>query len=182
MINITDVIGNKVFIGLTCILLFTFTMNEAWAKKKECQPYYTKLMNIQSQQKIAHTRKKGESLTKKENKARKKWWDCEQGKLSENSFAKKIKKTPKVIPSKVIKKFKKSSAIPINVKPFQTSQPIVIKNSYKGEKQEEWTFFYKIPQKCIKPKNYRLFVWCVEDKKSKNKAFEKYYASKALSN
>ena len=117
------------FIGM--ILVFA---QVSYAGKKKCQPYFDKLRNVQSQQKQGHNLKRGESLNKQEAKARNKWWQCEQGHLK---IAKKSKKN-KPQNNKIVKQ-RSLTAKPlitiskVNVKPFQTSAPLVLKSRYQGK-------------------------------------------------
>lgn len=50
------------------------------AGKKECKKHLKKLQNVQSLQRQGGSLKKTQSLRKREDKARKKWWACEKGK------------------------------------------------------------------------------------------------------
>jgi hypothetical protein len=76
-----------IFMGFT--LVFS---HASYAGKKQCQPYLDKLRNVQSQQKQGHSLKRAERLNKLEAKARKIWWQCEQGHLKKVKMSKKIKK------------------------------------------------------------------------------------------
>lgn len=176
-------------ISVVLITLFfsvLFTKN-VWASKKQCQKYHDALLNIQSQQRAGYSLKEGERLAKKEKKARSTWWRCEQGKLPVKQASKKSTQASAKIAlrgSDLRKNHfqgKAKSKLPSqNVQPFKTIQPIILKNHFSGDKQEQWLAFYKKPAQCIQPKDYKLFVWCVEHKSTKNKAFEQYYAAKAL--
>lgn len=164
------------------ISVFTLmlTIKNVWAGKKHCKQYHVKLMNIQSQQKSFYTQKAGERLAKKEDKARKKWWDCEQGKLFAPRTSKKAHNARSVTQRESSKKTQSSLASTQNSQPFKTSQPITINSEFTGRKQREWIAYYQTPEQCMQPENYKVFVWCVEFKKTKSKAFNESYSSKAL--
>ena len=79
-----------IFIGITIIL-----SQVSYAGKRQCQTYLDKLRNVQSQQKQGNSLKRGESLNKQESKARKVWWECEQGHLKKAHSSNKQKKLHK---------------------------------------------------------------------------------------
>ncbi len=54
-------------------LLFTSNANG----KKRCKPFLDKLHNIQKMQRQGYSNKRGQNLRIKEDKARDKWWQCE---------------------------------------------------------------------------------------------------------
>lgn len=153
---------------ITLSLLFT---QASYAGKKQCQPYLEKLRNIQSQQRHGYGVKKGKSLKNREAKARKKWWQCEQGKLK---LAKKSKKKSK------------QKKLPMNlssihkltkVKSFGVSGPLVVKSRYQGKKLQLWLAYYQQPKNCSRPKTTKQFVFCVEDKQAQEIAFEQIHAT-----
>jgi hypothetical protein len=64
----------------------------SYAGKSQCKSYLEKLRNIQSQQRQGNNVKRGDSLNKRETKARKKWWQCERGLLKKSKNRKNKKK------------------------------------------------------------------------------------------
>ena len=63
---------NKVYRQVTFFSLILLYLPVSYAGKSQCQPYLDKLRNVQSQQRQGHSFKQGESLNKREAKARKK--------------------------------------------------------------------------------------------------------------
>jgi hypothetical protein len=163
------------FIGM--ILVFA---QVSYAGGKKCQPYFDKLRNVQSQQKQGHNLKRGESLNKQEAKARNKWWQCEQGHLKIAKKSKKSKKSKKNKPqnNKIVKQ-RSLTAKPlitiskVNVKPFQTSAPLVLKSRYQGKQLQAWLLYYQQPKKCLRPKTTKQFAFCVENRRNQQLLFEK---------
>ena len=147
----------------------------SYAGKKQCQSYLDKLRNIQSQQKQGHSLKRGESLNKLETKARKKWWQCEQGHLKKAKRNKKKKRPQKNKSAKQpsLKGGSLAYISKVNVKPFKTSAPLVLKSRFQGEKLQAWLLYYQQPQKCLRPKSTKQFAFCVENRRDQQLAFEK---------
>jgi hypothetical protein len=160
----------KVFL-MSITLVFS---HASYAGKKQCQSYLDKLRNIQSQQKQGHSLKRGGSLNKQEAKARNKWWQCEQGHLK---MAKKSKKK-KPQNNKIVKQ-RSLTAKPlitisrVNVKPFQTSAPLVLKSRYQGKQLQAWLLYYQQSKKCLRPKTTKQFAFCVENRRAQQLTFEK---------
>jgi len=145
----------------------------SYAGKSQCQPYLDKLRNVQSQQRQGHSFKQGESLNKREAKARKKWWQCERGLLKKSKSPNKKKQ--KLI--KVVKKYQlsndtKKTGGKLNQSPFQTSDALVIKSRYQGKQLEAWLKYYQQPKKCMRPKTTKQFAFCVENRRMQEISFE----------
>lgn len=143
--------------------------------KKRCKPLLLKLQNIQAMQRNGYSVKRGLSLRDREDKARDKWWQCEQGKTQ----TKKKSKQP-VSNSQTAQKSKKQGAKSKNQKiiapsPFKTTQAIAIKSKYQGQKKRAWLIFYQQPAQCQRPKNLSVFAFCSEDKQSQRLVFEQQY-------
>jgi hypothetical protein len=157
------------FIGI--MLTFSY---ESYAGKKECQSYTDKLRNVQSQQRQGHGLKRSESLNKQEKVARKKWWQCERGRLKRVKGKRKKKQKNIVanihqpLSATLSRDIKKGSS-----KPFQTSAPVVIKSRYQGKQLQAWLKYYQQPKKCLRPRTTRQFAYCVENRRTQQLAFEK---------
>lgn len=144
--------------------------------KKRCKPLLEKLQNIQAIQRSGYSAKQGDSLRKREDKARKKWWQCEKG--VRKGSKKNSKKTNK---ANVIKstKFKRFSKKKIKAgTPFKSNGAIIVKSKYQGEKKQEWLKYYQQPPKCHLPKNLSVFAFCSENKQKQRLSFEKQYSQK----
>ena len=63
------------------VLLFSllYLLAPVTQAKKRCKPLLAKLHNIQAMQRSGHSATRGRSLRAREDKARDKWWQCEQG-------------------------------------------------------------------------------------------------------
>lgn len=129
-------------------------------------------MNIQSQQRAGYSNKKGRSLAEREQKARDKWWQCQQGKLPK----KKRKKAKKKARSK-------ANARAVNLPPIKPptagtlrfSNKLTIKAKYQGEKQQAWLDYYQQPKKCKIPKSTKTFAYCLEDEQRQQQVFDRQY-------
>jgi hypothetical protein len=143
--------------------------------KARCKPLLLKLHNIQALQRKGYSLKQGQSLTRKENKARAKWWQCEQGTLS----TRKLKKRPKKNRSSNIKyrNYNKNPRL-VNVKltPINQHSAIVIKAKYQGDKRAAWRKFYQQPAQCQQPKTLQFFAYCTEKKLQQQALFERDYS------
>lgn len=159
-----------IFIGIT--IAFT---QVSYAGKRQCQPYLDKLRNVQSQQKQGHSLKRGESLNKQEDKARKIWWQCEQGHLKKTHSSNKQKKQQKYKMPKQqsLTAVSLTQMSKVSVKPFQTTAPLVIKSRYQGKQLQAWLQYYRQPKKCSRPKTTKQFAFCVEDRRNQQLVFEK---------
>ena len=157
-------------IMMSVLLLLPF-VSEA---KKRCKPLLEKLHNIQAMQRTSYSSKRGSSLRAREDKARDKWWQCEQGKGAKRK-GKKKKKTK----NKGYKK--RNSYKPLELKttlrttPFKTQNAVVIKSKYQGDKKRAWLKFYQQPAHCNRPKNLSVFASCSEDKQLQRINFEQGY-------
>jgi hypothetical protein len=161
-----------IFIGFT--LVFS---HASYAGKKQCQPYLDKLRNVQSQQKQGHSLKRGERLKKLETKARKIWWQCEQGHLKKVKVSDKTKKKNKRTKRKAISVASLSDISKVKVKPFKVSSPLVIKSRYQGKQLQAWLLYYQQPKKCLRPKTTKQFAFCVENRIKQQLAFEEVDAT-----
>ena len=81
----------KLTIFMCMLLLFT-PVSEA---KKRCKPLLEKLHNIQAMQRSGYSSQRGLSLRAREDKARDKWWQCEQGRGTKKKKKSKGKKSSK---------------------------------------------------------------------------------------
>lgn len=166
--------------GFIIVLIMLTFCNEVVAKKR-CKPQLEKLQQIQAMQRHGYSLKGGQSLRKREDKAREKWWQCEHSSARKNKLKKKSKNRSK----KAVKKNKKNGAVnlvkarkyTINSKasPFKTNQAIVVKSKYQGNKKFAWLSFYQQPSRCRQPKNLSIFASCSEDKQAQRLVFEKSY-------
>lgn len=142
----------------------------SFAAKKECTELLTKFHNIQAKQRQAQSLKNSNRLNEKEDIARERWWDCENNKqLSKNkkSFIKKTNK-PKKKTSQLYRKDKQSAQ-------HFSSNKLVLKGRYSGDKQFKWLAFYKRPKKCVRPKTTQAFAYCMDHKEKQQLEFEKQY-------
>ncbi len=80
---------------ILAIFLLIFSTNSA--AKKRCKPLLEKLHNTQMMQRKSYSLKRGQSLREKEDKARDKWWQCENSSLSafKSKYGTKKKKAKK---------------------------------------------------------------------------------------
>ncbi len=158
------------------VIIILLYSHVSYAGKKQCQPYLDKLRNIQSQQRQGHSLKRGESLNKREAKARKKWWQCERGVLKSTENRKKKKQSKKQV--KLVKRqnlalYPAKERVSKKLIPFQTSNAVVIKSRYQGEQLQAWLKYYQQPKKCARPKTTKQFAICVEDRRKQQNNFEK---------
>ncbi|PCH97195.1 MAG: hypothetical protein COB83_02765 [Gammaproteobacteria bacterium] len=156
----------KLVIFISALLVFT-PVSEA---KKRCKPLLEKLHNIQAMQRNGYSSQRGVSLRAREDKARDKWWQCEQGRGGKNK--KKVKKKSKK-QSAVYKKNKQMN-IPAGT-PFKTNNAVVIKSKYQGSKKQAWLKYYQQPAQCNRPKSLAVFASCSEDKQTQRIDFELEY-------
>lgn len=159
---------------LLLIISILLTFSAIAEAKKRCKPLLEKLQNIQAMQRHGYSAKRGVSLRNREDKARDKWWQCEKGRSKNNSKANKTvaskKNKPKVSSKGVNGKEIKAGT------PFKTSNAIVIKSKYQGDKKYAWLTFYQQPTRCQRPKSLQTFAFCSEDKRTQRLDFEKSYA------
>lgn len=165
---------NDFYLKIAFFSIVLLYIPASYAGKSQCQPYLDKLRNIQSQQRQGHSFKKGESLNKREAKARKKWWQCERGLLKTRKSRKKNKHKP----TKVAKKYQlpthtQKARVKLNQSPFQTSNALVIKSRYQGKQLQAWLKYYQQPKQCLRPKTTRAFAFCVENRRLQQVSFEK---------
>ena len=156
-------------------LLYLFTpIIEA---KKRCTPLLEKLHNIQAMQRNGYSAKRGASLRAREDKARDKWWQCEQGRDKKTNKKGQKKRDSKTVNNRSQSQ-KTKSAKHKKIKagtPFKTNNAIVIKSSYQGEKKRAWLAFYQQPTRCHRPNNLQVFAFCSEDKQRQRIDFEQTY-------
>jgi len=157
---------------LLLIAVFSITSPTLEAKKR-CKPLLAKLQNIQAMQRHGYSAKQGLSLRSREDKARKNWWQCENG------SGKKKKKTTKKSQRKTASYSTEKSSVNRKIikagTPFKTSNTIVIKSKYQGEKKRAWLAFYQQPTRCQRPKNLSVFAFCSENKQTQRAGFEQKY-------
>jgi len=166
------------FFLLFVIFTLLFSM-PSYAGKKQCKAYLEKLHNIQTQQKQGNSLKRSESLKKRETKARHKWWQCERGQLKTLKPKSNKQKKPKgKLASRQPKRINLlKEVMKPKIKPFQTSNAVVIKSRYQGKKLEAWLQYYQQPKKCQRPKSTKQFAFCVENRRMQQLAFEKIDAT-----
>ena len=164
------------------VLIFLLFVSPNLPAKKRCKPLLEKLHNAQMMQRKSYSLKRGQALRVKEDKARDKWWQCENSSLSafKSKYGTKKKKAKK-------NKKKQKSTIhyaklnkvilkpPKNMTTFNQDSAIVIKSKYQGNKKLAWLQFYQQPIKCQRPKNINMFAFCSEDKIQQRDAFEQQY-------
>jgi hypothetical protein len=173
--SIKGIIMCGIYFKVIFISIIMVLSQVSYAGKKHCQPYLDKLRNVQSQQKLGHSLKRGESLNKQEGKARKIWWQCEQGHLKKTHLSNKQKKQQKnKRPKKQGGTTVSLTQMPkVSVKPFQMTAPLVVKSRYQGKQLQAWLVYYRQPKKCSRPKTTKQFAFCVEDRRNQQLAFEK---------
>jgi|GEM_PF-606057 len=147
--------------------------------QKKCAKYLSKLDNIQSQQRQSNTLKSSISLRKKEDLARKNWWNCKNNKIKTTKKYKNKKKTQAKIKYNTKQKLKNTTTQNIPLQPnqhfFSTNSNLSIKGRYSGNKQFEWLMFYQRPKQCARPKTTQVFAYCMEDKSAQQQMFEQQY-------
>jgi len=156
----------KLIVVISSLLFFT-PVGEA---KKRCKPLLEKLHNIQAMQRNGYSSQRGIGLRAREDKARDKWWQCEQGRGGKAK--KKTKKKSKN--HSAIYKHTRQTKIPAGT-PFKTDNVIVIKSKYQGNKKQAWLKFYQQPAQCNRPKSLAAFASCSEDKQAQRINFEQKY-------
>ena len=154
---------------LLLIFISYFLSVSAIAGKKVCQPYLDKLRNIQSQQRAGYSGKQGRKLADREQKARGKWWACQQGKLPKKKKSKK-KKTAKTKERTVVSYSSKTSSKKVT-QPL--TNKLVLRAKYRGIQQQAWLDYYQKPKKCIRPKTTKIFAYCIEHEKEQQLKFER---------
>jgi len=163
-----------IFIG--ALFLFS-TESEA---KKRCKPLLEKLHNVQAMQRSGYSSQRGLSLRAKEDKARDKWWQCEQGrKVKKKSKNKGNKKNKNQNNRQYSATYRRSSHTKISAgTPFKTNNVIAIKSKYQGNKKQAWLKFYLQPARCNRPKSLAVFAYCSEDKQAQRIDFEQEYENR----
>mgnify|MGYP000270502040 FL=1 len=160
---------------LVPIIIVCFVLSPVATAKKRCKPLLEKLHNIQAMQRSGYSAKRGMSLRGREDKARHNWWQCENGKgKTKKKTKQKDKKKSKTASYNAKLKQVKSKNIKAGT-PFKTSNAIVIKSKYQGEKKQAWLKYYQQPNKCIRPKNLPEFAFCSENKQTQRADFDIQY-------
>lgn len=164
-------------IKFTVVIILLFLYSPISGAKKHCKPLLEKLQNIQAMQRDGYSSKRAISLREREDKARDNWWQCEQGRGKKTKQKKRKNKAAsyrtKISNTKT--KSVKNKKIKAGT-PFNTSNAIVIKSKYQGEKKRAWLVFYQQPIRCLRPKNLQVFAFCSEDKQMQRVNFEKKYS------
>lgn len=155
------------------VIIVCFLFSPVAAAKKRCKPLLEKLHNIQAMQRNGYSAKRGLSLRDREDKARNNWWQCENGKGKAKKKT-KTKRKSKVASHNTKSKRVKSKKIKAST-PFKTSNAIVIKSKYQGEKKQAWLKYYQQPNKCMRPKSLPEFAFCSENKQTQRADFEILY-------
>ncbi len=155
------------------IISVCFVFSPTAASKKRCKPLLEKLHNIQALQRSGYSAKRGASLRGREDKARERWWQCEngRGKIKKETKNKKVSEKANYQAKTKSVKSKKIQA----GTPFKTSNAIVIKSKYQGNKKQAWLKYYQQPSKCVLPKSLSVFAFCSENKQIQRTDFEKQY-------
>ena len=185
----------KIPTSIYCLLfLLTLLFTSSANGKKRCKPFLEKLHNIQKMQRQGYSLKRGQNLRTKEDKARDKWWQCEnislakftkkQGKKKKSS-RKKIQKVATRTPRVTIKSKSKSKStkrakvryMSSSNATFNQTSAIVIKSKYQGDKNSAWLVFYQKPTKCQRPKSFAVFTYCTENKREQQSLFEQSYTN-----
>lgn len=150
------------------ILIILCNSTIVFAAKKECAELLIKFKSVQAEQRQAQSIKNSNRLSDKEDVARERWWDCENNKqMTKNTTSPvKNKNSPK-----------KNTLQLYNKKTIQhfSSNKLVLKGRYSGDKQFKWLDFYKRPKKCVRPKTTQVFAYCMEHKEKQQLKFDKQY-------
>ena len=160
------------------IVLIALLSNNAVAAKKECAELLNKFHNIQAKQRQGQSIKNSNSLREKEDLARERWWDCENNKSP--SKKKKYKKKKKSVVKNASSNYNSNAKIYNRaLKPIKSfsSNKVVLKGRYSGDKQFKWLAFYKRPKKCGRPKTTQVFAYCMDHKEKQQMIFEQQYKS-----
>ncbi|GAA6170507.1 hypothetical protein NBRC116592_01770 [Colwellia sp. KU-HH00111] len=163
---------------LVLLLSLLYLLSPVTHAKKRCKSLLTKLHNIQAMQRNGYSSTRGRSLRAREDKARDKWWQCEQGRGKKaKKKSRKKRASKKVQHSAKADKKKHSSRKQTSVgSPFRTSNAIVIKSNYQGDKKRAWLRYYQQPSRCQRPNNLQVFAFCSEDKQKQRASFEDNYS------
>jgi hypothetical protein len=165
------------------ILIIGLLVSPVQAKKR-CKPLLDKLHNVQAMQRTGYSLKRGETLRKKEDKARDKWWQCEHSsRFSEGKTKKKKKSKKNRVKARTTRENRVHTSSKnvyltkkITATPFAGSESIVIKSKYHGKMKFAWLDFYQKPNKCQRPSSLSVFASCNEDKRAQQLTFEDHYA------
>ena len=161
---------------LLLLLLMSWFTNTAYAAKKECAVFLNKYHNIQAQQRQGQSIKSSNNLRKKEDLARERWWDCENNKttnIKKKNNKKPSAKSSKINENKTIKHYKNDKEPILSF----SSNKLVLKGRYSGDKQFKWLDFYKRPKKCLRPKSTQIFAYCMDHKEKHQTIFEQQYTN-----
>ena len=159
------------------IIIIYFLFSSVAEAKKRCKPLLEKLHNVQALQRSGHSAQRGLSLRAREDKARNNWWQCENGRGKKKKKSKQ--KTKKKSESKTVNSNTQLMRKKITAgTPFKTSNAIVIKSKYQGEKKQAWLKYYQQPNKCLRPKSLPVFAFCSEDKQTQRVVFEQRYSQR----
>lgn len=157
------------------MIILCFLFSPVVEAKKRCKPLLEKLHNIQALQRNGHSAKQGLSLRGREDKARDQWWQCENGRnKTKGKSKKKVKNKSRAASDNNQPKRIKSHKLTAGT-PFKTSNAIVIKSKYEGDKKQAWLKYYQQPDKCVRPKSLAIFAFCSENKQMQQTNFDKQY-------
>lgn len=154
-------------------IILCFIISPSSDAKKRCKPLLEKLHNVQAMQRAGYSAQRGLSLRKREDKARDNWWQCEKGKGKKKT--KGSKKVQKKSARYQVKSTQNNNKKIAAGSPFKTSNTIVIRSKYQGNKKRAWLAFYHQPTRCQRPKNLQVFAFCSENKLMQQADFEKKY-------
>lgn len=152
--------------------------------KKRCKALHDKLYHIQALQRQGYSLKKGQSLRAREDKARKKWWQCENSsykstkKVASNQHKRKKSQRSRSNTATSTKKHKHQRKAVFVASPFSRVKSIELSSSFTGVKQYAWLDFYKKPSQCHKPSSLAIFAFCSEDRLKQQAYFERSYRDK----
>jgi len=161
------------YFSVTVIFILTSFLSFNVEAKPRCKSLLLKLHNIQALQRKGYTLKQGQALIRKENKARGKWWQCEQNISPPQTNKKRPKKNKKSSKNKYKSHIGKASLYNVRLKSFNQHRAIVIKAKYQGDKRKAWQRFYEKPAQCQQPKTLQVFAYCSDNKLQQQAIFER---------
>ena len=159
---------NKGLLLVVILIVQVITISSSQAKAR-CKPLLQKLQNIQAMQRHGYSLKKGISLRKREDKAREKWWQCEQGRGNQKT-KKKVAKSKRPT-AKLSGKNKPNKLAKVKPSDFSGSS-VIARQKYQGSELQQWLKFYQQPKQCQRPKSLAIFADCAEDKQQQMHNFE----------
>lgn len=161
------------FIKVILLIALLLSITPSSHAKKRCKGLLEKLHNVQVLQRNGYSVKRAASLRAKEDKARDKWWQCEQGRKTKKKKKSKTQRSKKNKHKQVNKVYSQKNLINKTANlPFKINNAIVVKSKYHGHKKQAWLKFYQQPNRCKRPKSLAIFASCSEDKQAQRIVFE----------